>query len=323
MRSWKPQGFTLIELLIVIGICGMLVQLMLPAIQSAREAARKTTCKNNLRNLGVAAQLHLDNHKHYPSNGWGFAWLGDPDRGYGKRQPGSWVYNVLDYTEQGNLRKMGHGLAGRERADAIVQLCGSPIQGFNCPSRRENECRQVSQRNVKTNDEFKIRITSSARSDYAICCGSTEIDQAKRNPKNLEQADDPKYKWFDGMTFDGVGFGRSEVRFAQITDGTSKTYLIGEKFIDPNMYFSGRDQGDNESVYSGFDNDNTRSTFYVPEADKKIKPTQRRPFGSAHTNVWMMLYCDGSVHDISYELEHEVHKSLGSRNDGKPLSRPE
>ena len=107
MRSHSLRAFTLIELLVVITIIGLLLGLLLPVVQSSRESGRRTQCQNNLRQLGLAMQGHVAVHGEYPSNGWGYSWIGDPDRGTDKAQPGGWIYNILDFVEQQNLRSLG------------------------------------------------------------------------------------------------------------------------------------------------------------------------------------------------------------------------
>ena len=100
MRAHQ-NGMTLIELLVVMGIIGILISLLLPAVQAAREAARRAQCANHLKQLGFASLLHEQAHGFFPSGGWGHAWIGDPDRGFGPPQPGGWAYSVLPYIEQG------------------------------------------------------------------------------------------------------------------------------------------------------------------------------------------------------------------------------
>jgi prepilin-type N-terminal cleavage/methylation domain-containing protein len=97
----KQHGFTLVELLVVIAIIGILIALLLPAVQAAREAARRSQCINQLKQMGIGALNHESTHGHLPSCGWGSEWLGDPDRGYGKDQPGGWIYNILPYVDPG------------------------------------------------------------------------------------------------------------------------------------------------------------------------------------------------------------------------------
>src|SRR6476620_9751486 len=94
------SGFTLVELLVVIAIIGILVALLLPAIQAAREAARRAQCKNHLRQIGIACLNFENSNKIFPAGGWGFLWMGDPDSGMGRHQPGGWIYQVCPYLEE-------------------------------------------------------------------------------------------------------------------------------------------------------------------------------------------------------------------------------
>src|SRR5690242_10544903 len=91
----RRMAFTLVEVLIVIAIIGLLVQLMLPAIQASRERARKVTCQNHVKQLALATHAHLNAQGYYPSGGWSGAYLADPHRGYGRNQPGGWLYSIL------------------------------------------------------------------------------------------------------------------------------------------------------------------------------------------------------------------------------------
>ena len=122
-RSQNCKGQTLIDVMATITILALLLQLMLPAIQSAREAARRSQCASNLRQLGVAMSAHQAAKGYFPSGGWHFDWIGEPERGTDRHQPGSWAFNLLDYLTESDLRRMGAELQGEQRTAALAQRC--------------------------------------------------------------------------------------------------------------------------------------------------------------------------------------------------------
>jgi prepilin-type processing-associated H-X9-DG protein len=165
-----------------------------------------------------------------------------------------------------------------------------------------------------------------ARSDYAANIGfaldskgnaDTNQDTANQNgpgPPDMKTGDDPKF-WNTApynRKWTGVIFQRSEIRITDITNGTSNTYLLGEKYINPTDYFTGLDGADNENMFIGFDNDICRTTAIPPLQDKRGYQDYIR-FGSTHVGGFNMLYCDGRVELVSYDVDPKVHLRAGDR----------
>jgi prepilin-type N-terminal cleavage/methylation domain-containing protein/prepilin-type processing-associated H-X9-DG protein len=303
-------GFTLVELLVVIAIIGILVALLLPAIQAAREAARRTQCMNNLRNLGTATLLHHDAHRHFPSGGWGFAWVGLPDRGSGERQPGGYVYNILPFIEEGPLHDLGKGLPMNQQLQASAQRVATAIPIFNCPSRRP----AIPYHNRQGQGlRGSAPVQVSGRTDYAGNGGDIFVFYGQ-GPTTLEQGDNT-FNWPSMANNTGLVFLRSKIQVKQIKDGSSNTYFVGEKYINPQHYTDGQDPGDNESMYSGDDHDVARWTADQPTRDQPGLALHKA-FGSAHDSGFNMMFCDGSVRHLSFDINISTHRGLGNRKDG-------
>jgi prepilin-type N-terminal cleavage/methylation domain-containing protein/prepilin-type processing-associated H-X9-DG protein len=298
------RGYTLVEVLVVIVIIGILLGLLLPAVQKAREAASRLRCANNLRQMGLAVHMSHDISGTLPSGGWGWNWVGDPSRGSGVSQPGGWVYQILPFVEQNAIYEMATSAADDVRMVAI------PRALFNCPSRRTGGP-------YPAHSNFRNfgghAVTRCARGDYAACAGDQVADEIYGGPLSLEQGDDPAYPWPSTARFTGVVFQRSTVRLVNITNGTSNTFLAGEKYLNPDHYANGRDGGDNENLYVGFDNDVSRETQYPPHQDR-AGVTDPYVFGSAHPSGVNMVHCDGSVEHISFSVEPAVFRRAGNRN---------
>ena len=166
------EGFTLVELLVVIAIIAMLVTLLLPAVQAAREAARRTQCINHLKQIGLGSLNHESAHGFLPTGGWGFGYIGDPDRGYGKSQPGGWMYNILSFIEEDALRDIGKGMQGRDKERVLgMQLATTPVSSYGCPSRRDPIAREFKNFDPWIN-AWTARLPKTARGDYAFNGGS-------------------------------------------------------------------------------------------------------------------------------------------------------
>jgi hypothetical protein len=318
---------SLIELLVVINIIGLLLVLMLPAVQSTREAARKSTCQNQVRQLSLAVLLHQVAHGHFATGGWDWSWSGDPDRGFGREQPGGWFYNTLPYIEEHNLHQLGAGLDYPAELAAHARRIATPVSATLCPSRR------VTQLYPFYGPPHNYPIVNagaydvSTRIDYAINAGSVDDLECQREFELRGESfteSRPGARWCtDTSRFDGISFQQSQVEPARVIDGLSKTYLLGEKYLPEAHYESGAYSGDNESPYTGVNVDHTRATsssvLLVPDTQDG---GSKFAFGSAHESGFYMASCDGSVAWVTFGIDPRVHELRGSRNDGQVIDLP-
>ncbi len=304
-------GFTLVELLVVIAIIGILVSLLLPAVNAAREAARQTQCKNNLKQLGMGARTHMTTHGYYPSGGWGYKWVGDPNRGYGIEQPGGWAYSTLPYIEQGNVHDIGKGMTGAALKTELVKQHYAVVPMFHCPSKRRPQLYPALSGVADAyNTDFPT--LGCAKTDYAANGG--EVVQTYAGPgAGATQATIPP--WATGHT--GITHVGSEVRDAHIRDGATNTYWVGEKHLNPDQYATGNNGADNGSLYQGHDWDTMRwgSASYPPRRERPGTQCWQC-FGSAHANGANFVLCDGSVRMIRFNIDPESHRRRGNRADG-------
>jgi len=272
------SAFTLIEILVVIAIIGTLLGLLLPAVQRVREAAARTQCQNNLRQIGLAFQHHHEALGYFPSAGWGWNLAPTYLTGVpvsGPLQRAGWGFQILPYVEGEVVWRAGPAVA-----------IGTPNKVFFCPTRRAPQV-------VEHHDNYLPPVAGGGLMKYAMC------DYAGANRENT-----------------GIVRRFFPVKIAEVTDGLTDTLLVAEKRMNRQLLGQSQDD-DNEGYTAGWNHDTMRWTSSPPAQDYSSSISfGTKHFGSAHPLRMNAVFGDGSVRPVSYTIKRSIFEALGHKSDG-------
>ena len=313
--SLRRSGFTLVELLVVIAIIGILVGMLLPAVQQVREAARRTVCKNNLRQLALALHNYESSLQQFPPgyafiSGSDFAATGYPVvEGQANHLGQAWGAIVLPQFEQSALHdQIDFALPGFDVANLAARE--TPIPTFLCPTDT------FSVNNFVVRDETASPVEQYAAASYCANWGPAS------STMNLDATPD---------LATGPFFRNSKTRHGNITDGTSSTIALGERTNGPILDIDGNPIGvpphpNFENVWFGAirdidtpDDDHGHMVLF----DGEFGPNRARGAGAdrgvsaPHAGLAQFAFMDGSVHTIAETIDIETYRALSSMNGGE------
>lgn len=285
----RGRGFTLIELLVVIAIIAVLIALLLPAVQQARESARRTQCRNNLKQIGLALHNYHDNFQTLPP-GWIGVTSGQPD--VSGNNGWSFFARMLPQIDQGPLyNQINFNLPAGDVSNATIRTTTLPA--FRCPSDVGPDKWTIPK--VGTTNP----LADVAAATYAGVFGKDEVD----NCNGLAPG--------SPCTSDGVFYLNSRTRFADITDGLSNTLLVGERATHQSNGWLYTWAG----VISGGDNPICRflgDTDVTPNGNN----VRMDEFASYHVGGAHFVLGDGTVRFIKTNIDLNVYRNLSSRSAG-------
>jgi len=312
--SRRRRGFTLIELLVVIAIIGILIALLLPAVQKVREAANRTSCGNNLKQIGLAIHNYHDTYRAIP-----------PSR-LDKSGGVAWTVLILPYIEQDNFYRQWdiHHWYYDQGPDGD-EIRATQVKLYYCPARREPGLLSITGDVPDTSFGGSRSHYPGALGDYAACEGDN---------MNLEESSTGgngamvlAYNLVYSKTQAPPIFATwaSQTRFENITDGLANTFFVGEKHVQLGKFGmnKGKDKtptdGDS-SIYNGDD------PWVVSRAAGRSNPLATSPeerfnfqFGSYHPGICQFLLGDGSVRGVSVSTNATTLSLLARRDDGQPI----
>lgn len=324
-RQGPRHGFTLIELLVVIAIIGVLIGLLLPAVQKVREAANRMSCTNNLKQLGLAIHTFHDATGYLP-----------PTR-INKDSVGSWPVFLLPYIEQGNIQSQWVNFPnwGYYLQPAAVQQ--AQVKTFYCPTRRSAPQLSINDPNRGDVPETTTSLVGvgpfrGALGDYGSCIGD--------NPGNATEPSDDTTNGTGALTRATqvvqtdklhVTSWKSLTQLMSITDGLSNVLLFGEKHVPAGHmgqgYIISTDKYIGDASIWNSDALENIARSAGPKNPLAIGPNENdsdtgiyiENFGSWHPGVCPFVFCDGSVHMLSNNMDGKVLGYLANRFDGNPV----
>ena len=290
------RGFTLVELLVVIAIIGTLIGLLLPAVQAAREAARRSACTNNLKQMGVAVSLHHDAKKTFPSG-----------RNTRDNMGVSWAFRMLSFMEGDNVYGSYVETARCDDA-ANAAAMRTPVDTFFCPSRRG----PAADRNFDNNNEPPLVTAAAAGGDYSANAG-TFYNYSPDNGGGIDSRQAGPIHTF------------SKIRAQQVTDGLSKTFVIGERHIprpDPAVPGSMIHYQQGDTSMFAADTPHTLFRDTSRGLADSVDDLNNRKFGSRHPGLTNFLFLDGHVEGFNNDTDRTILRWYSSIGDGNDPTAP-